>query len=127
MTASALVVIGVVIFGLGKGMCDVAMNVEGAANERALGRTLMPLFHASFSMGTIVGAGIGAAAERLGVPIAVHLAVIGALMIVAVLLSVRLPQPDPFATAEHSHADQSAQASRGGVPDWVSGGTVAPC
>ena len=33
------------------------MNVEGAANERALGRTVMPLFHALFSGGTILGAG----------------------------------------------------------------------
>ena len=37
------------------------MNVEGAANERQLGRTVMPLFHAMFSGGTILGAALGAA------------------------------------------------------------------
>ncbi len=102
MTITPLVVLGLALFGFGNGMCDVAMNVEGAANERALGRTVMPLFHASFSLGTIVGAGIGAAAEQFGIPIAVHLAVIGAVMIGAVLVSVRFLQPDPFATAEES-------------------------
>ena len=101
-TITPLVVIGLTLFGLGNGMCDVAMNVEGAANERALGRTVMPLFHASFSLGTIVGAGIGATAEQFGVPIAVHLAVIGAVMIGAVLVSVRFLQPDPFAAAGES-------------------------
>jgi MFS family permease len=101
-TVTPLVVVGLALFGLGNGMCDVAMNVEGAANERALGRTVMPLFHASFSLGTIVGAGIGAAAEQFGVPTVVHLAVIGAVMIGAVLVSVRFLQPDPFATGEQS-------------------------
>ena len=57
MTVTQLVVVGLALYGLGNGMCDVAMNVEGAANERALGRTVMPLFHASFSLGTIVGRG----------------------------------------------------------------------
>ncbi|HYN71122.1 MAG TPA: MFS transporter [Nakamurella sp.] len=113
MTVTPLVVVGLALFGLGNGMCDVAMNVEGAANERALGRTVMPLFHASFSMGTIVGAGIGAAAEQFGVPIVVHLAVIGAVMIGAVLVSVRFLQPDPFATKEESGADDTAEESKG--------------
>ena len=89
------------------------MNVEGAANERALGRTVMPLFHASFSLGTIVGAGIGAAAEQFGIPIVVHLAVIGAVMIGAVLVSVRFLQPDPFATAEESRSGSESTSGRG--------------
>ena len=54
-------VVGLAIFGLGIGACDVSMNVEGAANERALDRTVMPLFHAMFSGGTILGAALGAA------------------------------------------------------------------
>ena len=36
------------------------MNVEGADVERRLGRTIMPRFHAAFSLGTVLGAGIGA-------------------------------------------------------------------
>ena len=118
MTVTPLVVGGLALFGLGNGMCDVAMNVEGAANERALGRTVMPLFHASFSVGTIIGAGIGAAAEQFGVPIVFHLAAIGAVMIGAVLLSVRFLQPDPFAASEESGAGAE---SDGATRDAVDG------
>jgi MFS family permease len=90
-----VVVIGLALFGAGTGMCDVAMNVEGAANERVLGRTVMPLFHAAFSAGTVAGAGLGALAELLHVPIAAHLGSIAGVTVVAVLLSVRKLQPHP--------------------------------
>ena len=42
----AVVALGLVAFGYGSGACDVAMNVEGAAVERRLRRTVMPRFHA---------------------------------------------------------------------------------
>ena len=48
--------------GFGTGTWDVAMNVEGAGVERLLGRSIMPRFHAGWSLGTFTGAGIGAVA-----------------------------------------------------------------
>jgi predicted MFS family arabinose efflux permease len=72
---------------------DVAMNLSGAANERAIGRTLMPLFHASFSGGTVAGAGVGALVLVLGVPIGVHFVVVGVLALVTTLVLVRFLQP----------------------------------
>ena len=80
---------GLLALGLGSGVWDVAMNVEGAAVEHALGRTIMPRFHAAFSLGTVIGAGAGAAAAATGVPIAVHL--IGAAVAVAVLPACATP------------------------------------
>ena len=50
------VVIGLFLIGYGNGTWDVAMNVEGAAVEQRLGRTIMPRFHAGFSVGTVAGA-----------------------------------------------------------------------
>ena len=47
------VVIGLFLIGYGNGTWDVAMNVEGAAVEQRLGRTIMPRFHAGFSVGTV--------------------------------------------------------------------------
>ncbi|KRF30390.1 MFS transporter [Nocardioides sp. Soil805] len=72
---SSLVVTGAALFvyGIGIGVWDVAMNVEGAEVERGLGRTVMPRFHAGFSLGTVVGALLGAGFVALGVPGAVHL------------------------------------------------------
>ncbi|MBX3091118.1 MAG: MFS transporter [Cryobacterium sp.] len=78
-----VVFLGLAFFGFGMGMCDVAMNLSGAVNERVLGRTIMPVFHAFFSFGTMIGAGLGALAELVHVPLAVHATAIGVVMLVA--------------------------------------------
>jgi hypothetical protein len=39
---------------------DVAMNVPGVTATRRTGQTIMPLFHAAFSFGTLAGS-VGAA------------------------------------------------------------------
>ncbi|MGL5826944.1 MAG: MFS transporter [Nocardioides sp.] len=69
---------GLFIYGVGTGVWDIAMNVEGADVERRLRRTVMPRFHAGFSLGTVAGAGLGAALVRAEVPLVVHLAVVAA-------------------------------------------------
>jgi len=69
----AVVFAGLAIFGFAAGIADVAMNVQGAANERVLGRSIMPIFHAFFSFGTMLGAGLGALAEFAHVPLVIHL------------------------------------------------------
>ena len=58
------VVIGLFPLGVGNGTWDVAMNVEGAAVERRLGQSIMPRFHAGFSVGTVAGALVGAGDGR---------------------------------------------------------------
>lgn len=83
----ALAVIGLVLFGLGLGSVDVMMNVEGAAIEKQFGKTLLPLFHAFFSLGTVVGAGIGVLAAALGANVLVHLLAVAALMAVIGIVS----------------------------------------
>jgi len=83
--------VGLLAYGFGTGTWDVAMNVDGAAVERELGRSIMPRFHAGWSLGTFTGAGVGAAAAGLGVPLAVHYSVVPALAVaVAVFASRRL-------------------------------------
>ncbi|TDC52476.1 MFS transporter [Jiangella ureilytica] len=85
LSAVTLVALGLVFVGYGSGSWDVAMNVEGAAVERLLGRTIMPRFHAAFSFGTVAGASLGAGASAAEIPVVVHL---GAVSIVAVLVTV---------------------------------------
>jgi predicted MFS family arabinose efflux permease len=68
-----LVAVAFVIVGLGIGTLDVLINVEGAAVERAAGRTLMPMMHAAWSIGVAAGSGIGAACAALGVSPAAQL------------------------------------------------------
>lgn len=64
-----LVVAGFVLGGSVIGITDVGMNLTGAVYERAFGRPIMPLFHASFSLGTVAGAGLGGLCELLGIGI----------------------------------------------------------
>jgi predicted MFS family arabinose efflux permease len=81
--------IGLVLTGLGVGVWDVAMNVEGADVERALGRPLMPRLHAGFSLGTVAGAGLGAASAATDVPLAVQVLAVATLVPSVVFAAVR--------------------------------------
>ena len=87
-TSYALTGVGLAFMGLGMGATDVMMNVEGAAIERASDRTIMPLFHALFSLGTVAGAGIGVAMTFWNVGIAPHLLILGAVVVVGGLIAV---------------------------------------
>ena len=65
---------GLFLVGLGVGVWDVSMNLEGADVERHLDTSVMPHFHAAFSGGTVLSALIGSAMSRAGVPLSVHFA-----------------------------------------------------
>ena len=74
----AVTALGLVAYGVGTGLWDVAMNVEGAAVEQRLGRAVLPRFHAAWSLGSVTGAGLGVLVTAAGVPLPGHLAVAGA-------------------------------------------------
>lgn len=77
------------VFGAGSSPWDVAMNVEAADVERRLGRPAMPRFHAGFSLGTVVGGAVGAAAAALSVPVAAQLLVTAVAVVSVVAVAVR--------------------------------------
>ena len=80
--------IGLALMGLGMSATDVMMNVEAAAVEQSFGKTLMPLFHAFFSLGTVVGAAIGVVMAAWNIGVAWHLWGIGILVVAAGLFSL---------------------------------------
>lgn len=84
-----LTTIGLFLLGFGSGVWDVAMNIEGAAVERELGRTIMPRFHAAFSLGAVAGAAVGAAAAGFELPITVHLPFAASVVMLVPLSVVR--------------------------------------
>jgi fucose permease len=104
--------VGLVLTGLGVGSWDVAMNVEGADVERRLDRTLMPRFHAGFSLGTVAGALLGAAAAAAGVPVQAQLALTGVASVVAVAVCLRAFLPVEHAAADALPALRVSQAWR---------------
>ena len=78
-----VVIAGLVLFGLGNGSVDVMMNVEATAIEQQMGKTILPVFHAFFSFGTVIGAGVGAGAALLSMNVATHAGIVGAVIITA--------------------------------------------
>jgi MFS family permease len=93
LSAYWVVFTGLACYGTGAGTCNVAMNVEAAGVERALRRSLMPMFHACFSLGGVVGAGLGALASALSVDITIHFTLVALVTSVAAYRSVRHLQP----------------------------------
>jgi fucose permease len=83
-----VVATGMFVLGAGSGVWDVAMNVEGADVERRLGWTIMPRFHAAWSLGSVGGAGAGAVAAQLVVPVAVQMYVTAAIVVSGALAAV---------------------------------------
>jgi fucose permease len=89
----AMVALGLFALGAGSGIWDVAMNVEGADVERSLGWTIMPRFHAAWSLGSVAGAGAGALAARLDIPLAAQLTATAVVILGVVLAAVTFFTP----------------------------------
>jgi MFS family permease len=102
--AYPVVLAGLVLFGFGNGCLDVMMNVEATGIEQLGGKTILPLFHAFFSFGTVIGAAAGALAVNLGVDVFGHTAAVAVLIaLIAITAIANVParasvDPDP---AEH--------------------------
>ncbi|MFG1823039.1 MFS transporter [Microbispora bryophytorum] len=69
--------------GAAAGMCDLAMNAQGVLVERRLGRSVMSGLHGMWSVGNLVGAGLGAAAAQAGLDARAHLPLMAAALIAA--------------------------------------------
>jgi fucose permease len=107
--------VGVGLFALGSGcgIGEVAMNVEAAAVERRLGRTIMPRFHAAWSLGTVAGAGLGAGSARAGLPIAVHLTLVAVAVAAGTLFATRAFLPaEPASKTDKSGGTLTAWRER---------------
>jgi MFS family permease len=144
-----VVLAGMVLFGFGNGCLDVMMNVEATAIEQQMGKTVLPVFHAFFSFGTVIGAGIGALAAWLSLTVAVHAGIMGVLLaVVAVACFFQVPSreaaldPQPAekpAWRERLHTSLEAWReprtyllgvvmlgmafAEGGANDWIALGT----
>jgi fucose permease len=68
------------VLGMLDAVMDSAMNAHGIAVQRSYGRSIMHGFHGWWSAGTPLGAGTGAVAAALEVPLVIHLAVVGLLL-----------------------------------------------
>lgn len=105
----------VLCFGMGQ--WDVAMNLEGAAVEQRLGRTVMPRYHAAFSLGTVASALASALLLAwLGLPLLAHFAVTGGVVMLLVVRGVRTFLPREADPARSVAADSPATGPGPRVP-----------
>jgi MFS family permease len=109
------------LVGVGIAVWDVAMNVEGAGVERLLGRSIMPRYHAGFSLGMVGGAAGGAVAAACHVPVSWHFVTLSMVSFAAVALAVtRYVGPQawgPVADPE-PRSEGEASASSGVLRAW---------
>jgi len=64
--------VGMLISSSSYALGNVPLNLETVVIERAMGRTVVPQFHAAFSVGSVVGSLLGAGVSWLGVPVVWH-------------------------------------------------------
>jgi predicted MFS family arabinose efflux permease len=101
-----LTALGFLVDGVGIAIWDVSMNVEAAEVERQLGRTIMPRFHAGWSLGSFAGAAIGVPMAALHAPLLLHVPGFAVLAAIAVWFAAGTYLP-----ATEEHADKPAAGS----------------
>ncbi len=97
--------VGIFLSGVGFAIGNVPLNVETAAVERRMGRTVLPQFHAAFSIGSVLGSGIGALCAAADVPLLAQFVATAVVGTVWRLLSV------PGAVIESLPPDRAALAT----------------
>lgn len=79
---------GLAVFGASLGSAEVAINVEGAAVEQALDKTVLPMMHGFYSLGTLAGAGVGMGLTALGVSANLHILLAALATIMPIIISI---------------------------------------
>lgn len=82
------------VYQAGTALWNSTMNVEGGFVELLSRRSIMPWYHAAFSVGTVAAAGIGVLAIASGVSVQAHLLTVAAASAVAIVWAGRnyIPQ-----------------------------------
>jgi MFS family permease len=70
------VAVGGLVAGLGYGIGDVGINVDGADLEKSSHRSLLPQLHGAYSLGALLGAGLGTLLIAMHFPISWQMMII---------------------------------------------------
>jgi MFS family permease len=103
---------GLFFLGATYGSWDVSMNVQGAYGDRLVGRDIMPRYHACWSVGAIVGAGLGALAAKVGLGLPAHFALAVAAILAGLASALPSFLPDRQ-TDEEARTGEPRRAARG--------------
>jgi MFS family permease len=75
------------LYGLLSGGFDVAMNAQAATVEKLYGRPIMAFFHGTWSVASLIAAGIGGFLAGHGVPVEMHFLAAALLVLVVVVFA----------------------------------------
>lgn len=79
LASTWLFTLGIIVSGVGGALLNVSVNLESARIEQAIGRTVIPHFHAGFSIGAVIGSLIGAGSSAINIPVVIQFVAIAAL------------------------------------------------
>ncbi|UQC70584.1 MFS transporter [Lelliottia sp. AC1] len=96
---------GLMVFGGSFGAAEVAINVEGAAVERELNKTVLPMMHGFYSLGTLAGAGVGMALTAFGTAASLHILLAALICILPILTGITFI---PDGTGKNSAEEQKS-------------------
>jgi len=102
------------VWGVFHGALDVSMNTQGVSVERARKVPIMSGLHGAWSVGGFIGAGLGALAVGVGIPLSGQLAVFGICIALVAGWSTRalLPDPHDLAVADLLRCGRDPEAGR---------------
>lgn len=102
---------GLMVYGIGMGLTDIAINIEGAAFESESDRPIMTTLHGFFSLGTLMGALSGMLMTWLMISPVLHFMVAVLILVVSAtgLMKGRDWVSDRHAEASGRNEDYQAQ------------------
>ena len=110
------------LWGVFQGTLEVAMNTQAVAVETALGRPVMAVFHGSWSLGALTGAGIGTVAVASGLSLTMQLVLLGGTSLAALTALTTGLLPD-----DRNSRDNAPVAERRRDHSWLTATLVVLC
>ncbi|WP_336281758.1 MFS transporter [Cronobacter dublinensis] len=105
---------GLAVLGAGMGSAEVALNVEGATVEQLQNKTILPMMHGFFSLGTLIGAGIGLSLTALNFRADLHLTIATLITVIPIVVGLRAIPHGVGKEAKEARQQRPA----GHIPFW---------